>query len=574
MREKPAGLKVGILLALLMLFLVAPMAFMLMLSGDPVVLPKEDSPTAKVDESPVIPQKPGPASTTRVAASTVATRALASKPATEELAERPTACILVVDRDSKQPVAGAAVRRVQGGADLAFTDERGLASVPLKQAEQLAVIAAGYLLRMAPTQLGSTEAEPQRVLMVRDEWSIVRRFQFVGRDGRNAPEAFVRFRPRLETGPATSLPSTVDGVTARAWQEHAMLAGLPVCADVAVQLGKWSQDRVHRIAHLGEVRFAMPGEFLAEVATETGLVGQATLRLEAATAGQPSTTIRIDLERGDFAAGTVVGLGSMQPLAGAEVTLQGGEPLGLLATTGSDGSFRLGPLPSGQAMLNVRHGDHQPLAWGPIATNATNVKVLLQPLPKSTLRGRVRSRPDLQPIAGARLSWSPNGAAAVTATTGADGTFQLAATGETAARLAISAPGFVAYAELVQPGSPFAEYDLWPGTPEVRIAKGLSARLVGIVVDAQGRAVPGVSVRWIPAQRTEPAGMPGRRTLDGGTLELPLIVATGTDGAFLLETTQFGAGRVCLAEAGPSAAGGIETVAVAGTIKDGLRLQR
>ncbi len=573
MREKSAGLKVGILLALLMLFLVAPMAVMLMLGGEPVVAPRADSTPPEV-EGPAAPQTPGPATSPRVTASTVATRALASQPATEELAERSTACILVVDRDSKQPVAGAAVRRVQSGADLAFTDERGLASVPLKQAEQLAVIAAGYLLRMAPTQLGSTETEPQRVLLVRDEWSIVRRFQFVGRDGRNVPEAFVRFRPRQEPGAATGLPATADGVAVRAWQEHAMLASLPVCADAAVQLGSWSQERVHRIAHLGEVRFAMAGEFLAEVATETGLVGQATLKLDPAMAGQPPTTIRVDLERGDFAAGTVMGLGSMQPLAGAEVTLQGGEPLGLLATTGSDGSFRLGPLASGQAMLNVRHGDHQPLAWGPIATNATNVKVLLQPLPKTTLRGRVRSRPDLQPIAGARLSWSPNGASAVTATTAADGTFQLAATGETAARLAISAPGFVAYAELVQPGSPFAEYDLWPGSPEVRLAKGLSARLVGIVVDAHGRAVPGVSVRWIPAKRTESAGQPGRRTLDGAQLELPLIVATGTDGAFLLETTQFGAGRVCLAEAGPSAAGGIETVAVAGTIKDGLRLQR
>lgn len=578
MRAPSAGSKVGILLGLLMLFLIAPMVIVLSMGTDPGVLPPGgiDAPTAApVDPTPatVEANRTENAQGPRRSGQTVATRTIAGKTSTEGIADSVTACIRVLDLADQTPIAGAAVRRVQGGTEVGFTDERGLVSLPLKQAEQLAVIADGYLLRMAPTQLGTTEAEPQRVQLARDAWSMVRQFEFVGRDGRAAGEAFVRFRPQKAAGGKAAVvgPVTESAALQRAWSEHLLLATQSVCADVPVQLGTWSQDRVHRLAHRAAVRFAAAGEFLAEVATTTGLVGQATFRLEATQTGnQPP--IRIALEAGAYVAGIVVGGG--QPLAGAEVTLQGGEPLGLLATTGDDGRFRLGPLPRGEATLHVRHGDHQPLAFGPVAADASGVRVVLQPLPKSTLRGRVRSRPDLQPIAGARLSWSPNGAAVVTANAAADGTFQLAATGGQAARLLVSAPGYLPYAELVEPGSPFAEYDLWPASPEVRLAKGLSARLVGIVVDAQGRAMPGVSVRWIPVRPTPPVGMPGRRTLDGGSLELPLVISTGTDGAFQIETNQFGPGRICLAEAGPSATGGVETEAVAGASKDGLRLQR
>jgi hypothetical protein len=37
----------------------------------------------------------------------------------------PTACLRVVDRASGAPIAGAAVRRVQGSIEIAFTDEQG-----------------------------------------------------------------------------------------------------------------------------------------------------------------------------------------------------------------------------------------------------------------------------------------------------------------------------------------------------------------------------------------------------------------------------------------------------------------
>ncbi|MBM4061717.1 MAG: carboxypeptidase regulatory-like domain-containing protein [Planctomycetes bacterium] len=383
----------------------------------------------------------------------------------------------------------------------------------------------------------------------------------------------MRFRPQQANGAAAQPPGPGrdDPVVARAWSEHTMLAGQPVGADQLVQLGVWSQDRVHRLADGGTVRFTAPGDYVVEAATPGGHVGRAAFRADNFSAGK---IVRIPLERGRFVAGTVVGAvaGAPAPLRGAELTLQGGDPLGLVATTGGDGGFRIGPLLPGEITLLVRHGDHEPLAFGPVAGDG--LRIVLRPLPQTALRGRVRARPGGQPIAGARLSWAPEGAAVVTALSGEDGTFQLAATGARAARLMIGAPGFVPYVELVEPGAAFLDYDLWPASPDERLALGLTARLVGSVVDRGGTPLQGVSVRWIPARLVPPPGVLGRRVLDGATLDLPRVAATGTDGAFVLEVSQFGPGRVCLAAAGPDATGGVAVEAVAGRTVDGLRLMQ
>jgi len=65
--------------------------------------------------------------------------------------------------------------------------------------------------------------------------------------------------------------------------------------------------------------------------------------------------------------------------------------------------------------------------------------------------------------------------------------------------------------------------------------------------------------------------VPGRRILEGGTLDLPLGARTGDDGAFRIETNAFGPGRVVLAD-DPNGLG-LEVTAVAGQTKNGLRLQ-
>ncbi|MEC8252162.1 MAG: hypothetical protein VX044_03040, partial [Planctomycetota bacterium] len=68
----------------------------------------------------------------------IATRTAAVDIDPGELADRPTVCLRVVDHESERPVAGAVVRRLLSGADLAFTDDQGLAFVPLAEPAQLA----------------------------------------------------------------------------------------------------------------------------------------------------------------------------------------------------------------------------------------------------------------------------------------------------------------------------------------------------------------------------------------------------------------------------------------------------
>jgi hypothetical protein len=504
-----------------------------------------------------------------LARGTVATRTEPLRANTEGLADAPSAWLQVVDHATMKPIAGAAVRRVQGGAEIGFTDERGLAGLPLADREQLAVVIDGYLLRLVPTRLGSTEAEPQQVLLVRDAWSQRRCFHFVDPDGKRVAEAFVRFRPREPSTARSPVPAG-DALLQRAWTEHTMLAGMPVCDSVPVQLGSFAENRVHRLVDGAEVRFVCPGVFTLEVATPAGLVGSSELRIEG-HAGAAGEAVRIQLVRGETVSGLVVNAATSTPLAQAELTVQGGEPLGLVATTAADGAFAIGPLLPGRVTLNVRQGDCEPQAVGPFLAPVASVRIALQPLPQTSLRGRVRSRPELTPLAGATIVWSPGAGAPVTATSKADGTFVLPATGTAAAKLLVQAFGHQSYAELVEPGSPFAEYDLWPGTPAVRLEKGLSCMLQGVVIDAEGRPVANATVRWHPAQQIAAGGIPGRRVLEGGTLELPVVATTHIDGSFALETNQFGPGKLTLVGA-ETAAGRIDVEATAGKTINGLRL--
>ncbi|MCU0862657.1 MAG: carboxypeptidase-like regulatory domain-containing protein [Planctomycetes bacterium] len=497
----------------------------------------------------------------------VATRLQAKAPEPGPLADQPTAWLRVTDHARGTPVAGAAVRSVQRGGDLAFTDERGFAALPLQEREQLAVVADGYLLRLVPTRLGSTEAEPQAVTMVGDTWCKRRRLELPGHAG---AEVVVRFRPLDAAARAASPMSSTEPVITRAWTEHEMLASRPCCADVPVQQSAYAADRVHRLRAGAEVRFTSLGRYAVEAATANGLVARTEFRLEANE--NATLPLRLELVPGVRAAGVVLDRGSAQPVAGARVSVSGGDPLGLLATTAADGAFAIGPLWPGALSLDVRSDDHEPLAFGPLMAPAGDHRIQLAPLPGTTLRGRVRARPSLRPLAGATVAWQPQGSGMRTAVTGADGTFALRATGAAAARLQVHAPGHVLYAELVEPNAPFADYDVWPAERTVRLELGLSAGFEGVVQDAQGSPQPGVPVRWLPADASPPLGAGAlRRVLEGAVLELPGVATTGADGAFVLETNRFGPGRVVVDGAPQSA---VAAEAIAGRTRNDLRLRR
>ena len=558
------------LFAFSVLAVVALLAAMWWLRGDaPPPLP----PGADGREPPAA-TAPSAAIADVIPARTVATHVEREPVAATGLADAPTACLRVLDHATSRPVEGAVVRRVRDGAELAFTDERGLAPVPLRAFEQLAVVRDGYLLRLAPTRPGSTEQEPQTVTLVADAWSPRVVLAFAGPAGERPADVLVRFRAERGGGgrPQASPMPGGDVVLERAWTEHTMLAGQPVCGDVAVELGTFAPDRVHRLAGGGEVRFVLSGRYMLEATTLDGFTARQPLAIEATPAPRH---VAVTLQRGLELAGVVTDHASGAPLADARVQVQGGDPLGLVATTGADGAFRLGPLPPGPCTLHVQHVDCEPRAVEGVVAPSADVRVALQPLPASTLRGRVRLRPNGAPLAGATVAWQPDGRTTAAVRTDADGTFVLRATGTAPARLAITAPGCQPYAELVQPGAPFLEFDLWPGTKELRLDAGLSCLFAGVVLGADGLPEPGVVVRWEPSQPPSPPnGVPGRRVLEGAALQLPQITTTGDDGSFALETMALGPGRLVAADDATAPGPSVAAEARPGATIHGLRLQR
>ncbi|MCA8951097.1 MAG: carboxypeptidase regulatory-like domain-containing protein [Planctomycetes bacterium] len=485
------------------------------------------------------------------AARAVPTRTAVDVSAPTDLADAPTACLLAVDHATGQPVAGAVVQRLKGGAEIAFTDERGFAELPLAEREQLAVVAERYLMRMAATRLGSSRSEPQRVELVRDQWSVWHRLELRGPGGRAVAAAFARIDALGDPEPLAH----PDPVVARARAEDDRLRTLfaPLHESIRIENGE-------------ELRFASGRPYALEVAAVDDLA--ARIRLDAADRGR---TLRVDLQPGLFVAGVVQG-DKGRALAGATLSRQGGDPLGLICTTTANGRFAFGPLPAGDLTLLVRHPDHEPTAF---ATGAgrSDVVITLHALPSSTLRGRVRRRPGLEPIEGATVSWTATSNPPLTARTAADGTFTLPTTGDVAGRLLVSAPACIVLEELVAPGAPFADYDVLPALTADRLAGRLTAVLAGVVFDAQSRPLANAGVRWVPAAEPQPQLPSGRRTVSGLVLQLPLTVTSRADGSFELETDRFGPGRLCLLVDGRPDAG-IETTAVAGTKQDDYRLRR
>ncbi len=558
---------------------LAAMQWLGMFAGDDIAIPMDGSPTTATP-APAPAVRPDPttgATATPLGDGLQATRTQVALPPNPNLADAPTAWLRVVDHASDQPIAGVPLRTVQTGREIAFTDERGLAGIPLREPEQLAAVVDGYLLRLVPTRLHSTETEPQVVRMVLDQWSIVREVRFTTPNGARVTEAFVRFRP-LGNGKQKPTPAPIpaeDAVLQRAWEEHLLLAQRPVCADVPVQLGTWSEDRVHRLTDGAAVRFLAPGAFTLEAATTSGLAAKVDVRVDAAPRTN-APAVRVAMAAGAFLTGTVVDA-SGTPLADTRLVQQGSDPLGLVATTSANGTFRFGPLPAGPLTLHVHHGEHQPLAFGPITVPGEAVRIALQPLSRSALRGRVRSHPNHRPLAGATVVWTPPTGTPVTVKTNAEGQFVLPATGNVDARLTILAVGHVERVEMVTPGAAFADYDVWPAAAMERVAAGLSTIFAGSVLDAEGRPVAGAFVRWTPAQPTAAAtglanagAVPGRRVLSGATLELPATVSTGSDGGFVLETTQFGPGRLHLFGNDAIA---VTLVAIAGVTRNDIRLK-
>lgn len=489
-----------------------------------------------------------------------------------DLAATPTAHLRIVAAPGARPFAGAAVYRYHregSEAAIAYSDADGLVALPLQQPEQLVIAAPGYLLRLSPTQLGSTAAEPQVVHLVADEFSRRITVSFTQPDGTRPDEVLVRLLPAppaaRELAPPPGLGDASPAVQ-RAWAEHTQIASLQAVPEVPVQLGPFGTDAVLRLGAQDTVAFAQDGAFVVEAATRDGTVARTTIEVGA----RAPRRVEIRLQRGAAIEGVVRNVDGA-PLGDARVALAAGDPLGLVATTDADGRFRLAPLADGVHALDVRHRDTEPATTPPIEAGRRDVEVALTPLPPGTLRGRVRARPGLQPIEGAAVSILDRLGRPVTAQTDAGGWFALRTSGTDAVRLNVAARGFLPFAELVDPAAGAVDCDLLPASPEARLAAGLTGVLTGVVVDAEGRPASARTVRWQPDRAASAAFAPDRRVLAGGSLALPQFAPTGEDGAFRLETEHLGEGMLGVA-AGGGLEGAVRVEAVPGKVVDNLRL--
>lgn len=485
-----------------------------------------------------------------------------------DLADEPTVFLRVVDGDDQRPIGGAAIRRLQSGADLAVTGDDGMALVPLATAAQLAVVVEGYMLRMVPARPGTDPDNPRVVTMVADNLSCVRRFEFVDEADQPLADVFVQMQVAAGAQPVDNTRGLkLDAVRKRAWQEHRMMSARQVARDLHVNAGN-QDDHVYRATDGAlAVRFIVSAGYELQAATTSGLVAAATFTV--ARGPEPPVQV-VRMVPGGSVSGVVADT-SGEPLEGAAVRVQGGDPLGLVARSRADGTFELGPLPPGLHTLLARHDLHRPVTLAGVSAPYQGQQIRMEPLPRLPLRGRVRARPGLEPIAGASVVWQIAGGGAVTVKTAADGTFDMVTAGDIAARLVVQAPNFVGYAEMVDPGAPFADYDLLPAAPDARVELGLTATIEGVAFGPDGFPLANASVRWRPTNFRGTPGLPGRRVLEGGKLELPDVITTDSAGAFVLETTRFGLGRLTLGDARQLS---LQLTAVAGQRTQGVELGR
>jgi hypothetical protein len=457
------------------------------------------------------------------------------------------------------------VFRCLDGAQLNFTDQRGLAGVPLKEPEQLGIAADGFFLRMVPTRPGSTETAPQKTTLVADDVSMRCRFRFVDEHGAVVAAVKVRLRPQQQQAAAPTLPVPAavhaGGAEAeRAFSEHVKLALLLGGTGLRWQLGQQNQTLIFDLRGEDDVRFLASGIYMLEAGAADGRVGKAVFSV----GRRNEDVLTVQLAPGKAIAGVVVDSKTEAPVAGAEIAVQGGDPLGARAVSDAAGRFRLAPLADGEFALAVRHDDHDSRVVGPFAAGEAAAKIALQPLGGAVLRGRVRARPDGAPVAGATVTAIDAQAQTATTTSKDDGSFVLTMSSRDDVRLSIGAVGFLAYGEIIAAKAAALDFDLWPAEPSVRLQKGLTAMFAGFVVDDHGVHQVSMPVRVQFDQPAATIELPGRRVIDGGGLLLPQVALTGSDGAFAIETAQAGPGWVFPVDGQTTPQGGSRIDAVLG----------
>lgn len=459
--------------------------------------------------------------------------------------------VRIVDARTRQPVPGARVLDLAGGT-LAAAAADGLLHVDDARAGRIAFLADGYLAKL-PTA-GDDDAllleraagtkEVVEVGLRRDEFTLACGLRFSGPDGA-AVAGRVRFTlacldeppPTAMSFPTGKLPpaARVDPATFEAWRQHVAVQLMPAVGTSLVHLGVQSNGRVFEVEDGGgEVRFVASGRYrVAAVAPGAELAGSREFTVDGG--GGP---IEVRLAGGRFVHGVAVDASDGRPVAGVTVRLTDPVVAALgEAETGSDGAFRIGPIAADSVAVQATSRRYRDVT----ATLGvgSDSRLMLTPKPVDVVRGIVRQRATLAPIAGAEVLLRRGFDVDARVQTGADGTFALEAVLE-APELVVRAPGFLAWVEAIREPQDSYPCDLWPAEVEARLQAGLTGVLAGRVVDAKSQPAGGVPVQLLSDEATMPQGIPGRVVLEGLILPLRPMALTEQDGTFVLEWHQAG----------------------------------
>lgn len=455
----------------------------------------------------------------------------------------------VVDRETRAPLGGVNLRAIESGDILAATDERGMASVVGRPPSRVVFEAPGYLRTFVEAGRAVAPGEVVTVHLWRDRFTVPLSLRFVSSEG-VAPRS-VRMRLEcLEDPPpsgssvprAAEVAAEVGQELREAWQKHALSCALPLSFGELYHLGLDDAQRIYDVGSTARIRLVGTGIYLLEARSSDDEVARITLRV----GPRPTEPFVVHLRPGAVLHG-VVREPQGKGVAGAHVAL---DPPGIGVAhtrTAPDGSFTLGPLPGVPVVVHVECAGYEPGRAGPRRPGGRPFVVVLRPRATKVIRGIVRARPRLGPVAGARVQVRSGGRTLARTSTGEDGRFELR-TNAGSPELVVEAPGFLRYVEVLEDEASPVTFDLLPATPRRRVGEGMTGLVAGVVTGPDGSPRPGVPVLVVPERNPAPQGIAGRRILEGGVLMLPHRAMSGPRGEFSIECLGAGPARVVAAD--------------------------
>ena len=452
----------------------------------------------------------------------------------------------IIDARNKAPIASASLLSARTGSLIAVTGEDGEAEARGRGPSQIVFSAPGYLLAFhhltSPGLRRIREAAAEtgvfEISLEPDVYTIPFALRFVTSHGEKPSRVSFHVKCLHDLPPSgNSVPTDRIGTGApinhelrQAWAQHALLSGLSGFSEQMVHLGQDSSAKLFEVAAEANLRFVAAGPYQIEARSAEGDVARATLHV-ARRQAEPEV---IELRSGQSAEGLVIDAANGEPVEGAIIMLRT-SAIGVGEITSNiKGQFSLGPLTGAPFTLDVQHDWFEDASIGPRRPGKEVFKILMRRKPVHVIKGKVRSRTDQSPVAGATVSLRRFGEVDAKTVTAEDGWFELRSQ-RVDPELVVAATGYYVYVEVIDPTAPPTMYDLIPDSPEARMRAGMTALLSGVARTAKGAPASGTPVMLVSEEPLMLQGIVGRRILEGGVLRMNSHAMTDGDGRFVIE---------------------------------------